>query len=185
MKKLLVSIVMILPVLGCDDRSAPATAAMAQIIESPPPPPADSTSQPAATQPSTKGTDKDEAVLDTTIMMVKDRLFTLEVADDDAEQEQGLMFRTSMGKDNGMIFVFPDEAPRGFWMKNTLIPLDIVYVAANGRVLNILQMKPRDESVYPSAGPAMYAIEFNVGTAERINLKAGDMLDIPASLKPH
>jgi uncharacterized membrane protein (UPF0127 family) len=105
--------------------------------------------------------------------------FTLEIADDDSEQQWGLMARESMPADHGMIFVFPEESRRAFWMKNTLIPLDIVYVAESGRVVSVKQMQPRDETPVPSDGPAMYAIELNQGAAARAGIKAGDVLTIP------
>jgi uncharacterized membrane protein (UPF0127 family) len=68
-------------------------------------------------------------------------------------------------------------------MKNTRIPLDIVYVAADKRVASIHPMKPFDLQRVTSAGPAMYAIELNAGTASKIGLKPGDVLDIPAEVK--
>ncbi len=179
--------------LGCDDRTkSPASAISNQVppdvispatVQAALPSTDPKQSPTTATQPTT---DPAESVkhLPTTLMMIKDRAFTLEVADDDEEQERGLMFRNSMPEDCGMIFIFLNEAPRGFWMKNTLIPLDIAYLAANGRVLNVLTMKARDESTYASAGPAQYAIELNAGTATRIGLKAGDVIAIPEVLKP-
>jgi hypothetical protein len=78
-----------------------------------------------------------------------------------------------------MIFVFPFEQRLSFWMENTLIPLDIVFVDREGRIVSIHQMQPLDLRQVPSAGPAMYAIELNQGTAARAGVKAGDMLQIP------
>ena len=120
---------------------------------------------------------------DTVRMPIGAETFTLEIADDDHEQQWGLMARESMPADRGMIFVFPNEAPRAFWMKNTLIPLDILYVDASGRVISIKQMKPQDLTSVPSDGPAMYAIELNQGAAERIGVRAGDVLTIPDEIK--
>jgi uncharacterized membrane protein (UPF0127 family) len=108
--------------------------------------------------------------------------FTLEVADDVAEQRWGLMARESMPSDHGMIFVFEEESPRDFWMKDTLIPLDIVYVDTAGKVVSVKQMKPRDETPVPSDGAAMYAIELNQGAAQRAGVKAGDVLTIPKEI---
>src|SRR3954453_2404300 len=68
--------------------------------------------------------------------------FVIEVADTDAEQEIGLMYRDSMPADHGMIFWFRDEDVRSFWMKNTRIPLDIVYTDKNGKIVAIKQMQP-------------------------------------------
>lgn len=129
------------------------------------------------------GEAKPQSGLATITMPIGNKTFTLEVADDDEKREIGLMFRDSMPADHGMIFVFPDEQHRGFWMKNTRIPLDIVYVAADKRVASIHAMQPFDLTPVNSAGPAMYAIELNVDTARAVGVKAGDKLDIPADLK--
>ncbi len=105
--------------------------------------------------------------------------FTLEVAANDADRQRGLMYRDAMPADHGMIFVFPDVAQRAFWMKNTRIPLDIVYVDELGKVVRVAQMKPFDESGVPSILPVKYAIELNVDTAKRLNITAGDVVRIP------
>jgi uncharacterized membrane protein (UPF0127 family) len=116
-------------------------------------------------------------------MRLGNKPFTLEVADTPATVQYGLMRRDSMPADHGMIFVFADEAERGFWMKNTRIPLDIVYVAADGKIVSIKQMKPYDERTTPSDGPAQYAIELNKGAAESVGLKPGMALQLPPGLK--
>ena len=116
-------------------------------------------------------------------MTLGGRDFTLEVADTDALRQKGLMRRDSMPKDHGMIFVFADEAERSFWMKNTRIPLDIVYVDAKGKIVSIKQMKPYDTRGTPSDGAAQYAIELNEGTANRVGIKAGERLELPKGLK--
>ena len=105
--------------------------------------------------------------------------FTLEVADTPAKQQLGLMHRKSMAPDRGMLFVFDDERERSFWMKNTHIPLDIIYADAKGTVVSIKPMKPLDETSVPSDGPAKYAVELNKGTAQRIGVRPGDVLAIP------
>jgi uncharacterized membrane protein (UPF0127 family) len=112
-------------------------------------------------------------------MRIGDQAFTLEVAATDTDRQFGLMYRKSLPPDRGMIFVFPDAAPRSFWMRNTLIPLDILYLDETGRVVSVAQMKPLDESGVPSGGAAKYAIELNEGTAKRVNVSAGAKLDIP------
>jgi uncharacterized membrane protein (UPF0127 family) len=112
-------------------------------------------------------------------MPIGHQTFTLEVADTDEKREIGLMSRDSMPASHGMIFVFPREEPRGFWMKDTRIPLDIIYVAADRRVASIHQMNPFDLTRVNSAGPAMYAIELNADTAKKLGVKPGDRLGIP------
>jgi uncharacterized protein len=105
--------------------------------------------------------------LQTVKMDIGQKTFTLEVADTEATRSYGLMRRDSMPADHGMIFVFNREAPLGFWMKNTRIPLDILYVDATGKVVSVKQMKPHDTNTTPSDGPAQYAIELNEGAADK------------------
>lgn len=105
--------------------------------------------------------------------------FTLEVADDPDEMQRGLMFRQSMPRDHGMIFVYGQESMISFWMKNTYIPLDIVFLDAAGRVVSIKQMKPLDLTSTPTDRPAKYAIELNEGVAREIGLKVGDSIVLP------
>ena len=120
-----------------------------------------------------------QSSLRTVQMKLGSRSFTLEVADTEATREHGLMKRDSVPEDHGMIFVFDADEPRDFWMKNTRIPLDIAYVDSTGRVVSVHQMKPYDLSATPSAAPAKYAIELNLGMLEKSGVKPGDRLDIP------
>lgn len=112
-------------------------------------------------------------------VQIGQRLFTLEVADEPHEQEVGLMFRESMPVDRGMIFVFPNEQVRSFWMRNTLIPLDILYLDSDGRIVSIKTMKPKDETPISSEKRARYAIEVNAGVARGLGLKVGDRVFSP------
>jgi hypothetical protein len=116
-------------------------------------------------------------------MNIGSRQFVLEVARTPAEQETGLMKRDSMPKDHGMIFVFPNDEVRKFWMKNTRFPLDIVFVGAKGRVVSISQMKAYDLNETSSAEPARYAIELNEGAAAEAGAKTGDVLEIPPAAR--
>ena len=106
--------------------------------------------------------------------------FTAEVVSDKAGREYGLMNRTTLAADHGMLFVFPEEAPRGFWMKNTLIPLDILYFDTNYRLVSAQKDVPPCKAdpcaTYPSKGPARYVLELSAGTASRIGAQAGDVL---------
>jgi uncharacterized membrane protein (UPF0127 family) len=90
------------------------------------------------------------------------------------------MHRQSMPADHGMIFVFPDEAIRAFWMRNTKIPLDILYLSAAGRVVSIHPLEPLDETPVRSDGPAKYAIELNQGAAARAGVQVGFVIELPA-----
>ena len=108
--------------------------------------------------------------------------FSVELATDDASRVHGLMMRTTLAADHGMLFVFPDTEPRGFWMKNTLIPLDILYFDTDRRLvstqLNVPPCKADPCPTYPSSGPARYVLELSAGTATRIGAKAADELKI-------
>ena len=107
------------------------------------------------------------------------KTYQCEVAADDASRQQGLMHRKSMPEDHGMIFVFGYEQVLYFWMKNTLIPLDIVYLNRDGKVVAVRQMKPLDETGIGSKDPAQYAIELNAGQAEKSGVKEGDIIHLP------
>jgi uncharacterized membrane protein (UPF0127 family) len=101
--------------------------------------------------------------------------FFVEIADDEAERERGLMFRESLAPDRGMLFDFKTPQPVAFWMKNTLIPLDILYVQADGTVLSIARnATPRSEVPMPSGGPIRGALEIAGGRAEQIGVLPGD-----------
>jgi uncharacterized membrane protein (UPF0127 family) len=103
----------------------------------------------------------------------------VEIADDEAEQRRGLMERTELAENAGMLFVFDREAPRSFWMRNTLIPLSIAYIAADGRIVDIQDMQPLDETSHPSAEPAQYALEVNQGFFAERGIEVGDVVEIP------
>ncbi|MCX2839675.1 DUF192 domain-containing protein [Salinimicrobium sp. MT39] len=101
----------------------------------------------------------------------------LEIADDDYQRETGLMYRTSMEDDQGMIFIFEDEAPRGFYMKNTNIPLDLIFLDANNKVVSIQKnAQPKSLKTIPSEKPAQYVLEVNAGLSDQWNLAVGDSL---------
>ena len=107
------------------------------------------------------------------------RELNIEVADDDYQRETGLMYRDKMETDQGMLFVFPNEEERGFYMKNTLIPLDLVYFRADSTALSIhTHTQPRDETTLPSNGPAQFVLEVNAGLLERWEFEVGDKFSI-------
>lgn len=101
-----------------------------------------------------------------------------EIADDKAERQRGLMERTALAEEAGMLFVFGREQPLSFWMRNTLIPLSIAYIAADGRIVDIEDMEPLDdETKHPSAQPAQYALEVNQGFFEERGIEVGDTVE--------
>lgn len=110
-------------------------------------------------------------------LKVDGKEITVEIANQGITRETGLMFRRDMPTDHGMLFVFPDTAPRAFWMKNTYIPLSIAFLDDKGVVLNVLEMPPLTESSFLSQGPAKYAIEMNKNWFESNGVKAGDTVE--------
>ena len=121
--------------------------------------------------------------LATVNMPVGSRTYTLEIAAKDKDRQKGLMQRDAMDDDHGMIFIFAGEEPRQFWMKNTRIPLDILYLDSAGRVVSVHRMEPYVTSGTSSAGPAKYAIELNAGQAAKAGVKVGDHIALPAAVK--
>jgi uncharacterized membrane protein (UPF0127 family) len=106
--------------------------------------------------------------------------FQVEIADNDASRERGLMDRRYMASDHGMLFEFMSDAPTSFWMKNTYIPLDMIFIARSGVVTRIVaNAEPLSERVIPSGGPCAAVLELNGGTAASIGLKVGDKVRHP------
>jgi uncharacterized protein len=107
-------------------------------------------------------------------------MFNVEVVNDEAGREKGLMYRRFMPQDRGMLFDFKEEAPVAFWMKNTYIPLDMIFISRRGVVTNIVaNAEPLSERLIPSGGPAYGVLEINGGVAARIGLKVGDRVKHP------
>ncbi len=96
-----------------------------------------------------------------------------ELASTPIARSAGLMFRTQMDENTGMLFVFPDDTPRAFWMKNTLLPLSIAFMDDHGVILNVEDMEPQTEDPHPSRGPAKFALEMNQGWFDRAGVGAG------------
>jgi uncharacterized membrane protein (UPF0127 family) len=104
--------------------------------------------------------------------------FKIEVAATEAEKAQGLMFRRELAPDAGMLFdMGPGEHEATFWMKNTYIPLDMLFIRADGRIQNIAaRTVPRSLDTVPSDGPVKAVLEVNGGTAARLGIKPGDIV---------
>jgi uncharacterized membrane protein (UPF0127 family) len=104
--------------------------------------------------------------------------FQVEIADSEPERQQGLMWRGSMAADRGMLFLWDGrEAEQAFWMRNTFIPLDIIYLRADGRVHSIARNTvPMSEAPVPSNGPVAAVLEINGGLAERLGISPGDQV---------
>jgi hypothetical protein len=106
---------------------------------------------------------------------------SVELAKTPEEKQQGLMHRTSLAENHGMLFIFDSDAPRSFWMKNTLIPLDMIFIDSNMRVVeikaNIPPCKEDPCSTYTSA-PAKYVLEINGGLAEKNGISVGSTVKL-------
>jgi uncharacterized membrane protein (UPF0127 family) len=107
---------------------------------------------------------------------------SVEIAIDEEQRAQGLMNRTSLEDGNGMIFVFDRDQVMSFWMKNTLIPLSIAFIASDGRILEIHDMKPLDLNSTRSNRSARYALEVPQGWFSRAGISVGDRLRLDALL---
>jgi len=104
--------------------------------------------------------------------------FDIEIADDAYETQTGLMHRKSMANNRAMLFIFPDMRIRAFYMKNTYIPLDIIYLDKDNVIVSIQEnAKPLDETSLPSGVPAQYVLEINGGLSKKLNLKIGDRIE--------
>jgi uncharacterized membrane protein (UPF0127 family) len=104
--------------------------------------------------------------------------FTIEIADTEASREQGLMYRKSLAPDAGMLFDFHREQPVEFWMVNTLIPLDMIFIDADGTVKSVhADAVPEDATPIPSGVPVRFVFEIAGGRAAQIGLMPGDRLE--------
>lgn len=104
--------------------------------------------------------------------------FTVEVMRTEPDREKGLMFRRSMPADRGMLFDFKKVEPVMMWMKNTYIPLDMVFIGPDGQVVSTAEnAEPQSERIIPSGGPVLGVLEVNAGTVAKLAVKAGDKVE--------
>jgi uncharacterized protein len=122
-------------------------------------------------------------------IQVKGHTFEVWLAKTTGEQELGLMRTTEDkletlpdGTQRGMLFVFANERPLAFWMMNTIIPLDIIYIRADGRIVKKYTMAPLETRLYPSVEPALYALEMRAGLLDTLGVGPGDLVEIPESV---
>lgn len=103
----------------------------------------------------------------------------VEVAVSARQQQRGLMYRTSLGADSGMLFPFPDERPRHFWMRNTCIPLDMLFLDRAGTIVGLLEQVPTLNTLDRSVPcPAAYVLELNAGWARAHGVRPGQRVEI-------
>jgi uncharacterized protein len=111
-------------------------------------------------------------------VVLRGHRISVEIAADDASREHGLMDRTSMPADHGMLFVFPASTVQTFWMKDTLIPLDMLFLDAHRKLVTVLGDVPPCKAdpcpIYPSTDPARYVLELNAGVAAKLGVRKGD-----------
>ena len=107
--------------------------------------------------------------------------FQVEIADDPRERSRGLMFRREMAKEHGMLFDFGVEEPASFWMENTYLPLDMIFIRADGTVESIAERTtPLSRRSVPSKGPVRYVLEINGGLSDELGIRPGDKVSGPA-----
>lgn len=115
-------------------------------------------------------------------IVLKGERFTVELAETQEQQSLGLMFRDSLPDDHGMLFLFPVEARRSFWMRNTRIPLDILYFNTRLELVSVAAdaqpCRTRSCPTYPSGKPARYVLELNAGKAEALGVSPGDRMEL-------
>lgn len=105
--------------------------------------------------------------------------FDIETADTEYKRTTGLMYRKKMKDNQAMLFIFPDEQPRYFWMHNTYIPLDIIFLDKNGKIVSVQKnAKPLNDQSLPSGKPAQYVLEIKGGLYDRLGLQTGDSLAV-------
>ena len=113
---------------------------------------------------------------------LKGQHFSIEIADNDATREHGLMDRESMPQDHGMLFVFQDDQPRAFWMKNCKFPQDMLFFDADRRLISVQHDVPACTAdpcpPYSSGAPARYVLELNAGQARKLGVAPGDEMQI-------
>ncbi|MDA1028351.1 MAG: DUF192 domain-containing protein [Bacteroidetes bacterium] len=102
---------------------------------------------------------------------------TIEVAEDDSSRTRGLMQRDKLPDGSGMLFVFPSESQQGFWMANTRIALDLIFIREDGTVQSVAKyIQPMRTETVPSRGPAKYVLEVNAGVVDSMGLQEGDLV---------
>jgi uncharacterized protein len=107
-------------------------------------------------------------------------VFGVEMASTPEEQAKGLMYRRELPEGQGMLFDFHHEQPTSFWMKNTYIPLDMIFIRADGRILRIAENAvPLSEALVPSGGPVRAVLEVKGGTAKKLGIAPGDRVAHP------
>jgi len=118
-------------------------------------------------------------------LTINGKSIAVELADNEQSRATGLKYRTSLAPDYGMLFAYPEERIQHFWMKDTSIPLSIAFVKSDGSILETRDMKPFSLESVTSSIPAQYALETNIGWFKDNQVKTGDRVIFPSSLKDY
>ncbi len=156
---------------------AMVTLAIAGTVAACSPQAAEQVPEPTSAAPSTHAESGLKVIPVTVTTDSGSHVFMSEVAETREAQARGLMFRTEMGADEGMIFPYDPAQQLGFWMRNTVLPLDIIFIGPDSRILNIAEGVPYNESSVYSDGPAIGVLELNQGRAEELGIGPGDMVE--------
>ncbi len=127
--------------------------------------------------------EKAQKKLPTATITINSVQIKAELAVTDEQKQRGLMFRTAVPDGAGMLFVYTEDRPLVFWMKNTIIPLSIAYLAADGTIVDILDMQPLSLAGVPSSRSVRYALEVSQGWFAKVGIRVGDKADLTDVLK--
>jgi len=116
---------------------------------------------------------------------VGDATVKVELAETEGQRQRGMMYRKKLGADRGMLFLYPDEAVRSFWMKNTFVPLSVAFMDSDWEIVHITDMQPRSLASHSSLSKCRYVLEVNRGWFDDNGVEAGDVLqcELPAPLE--
>ena len=120
---------------------------------------------------------------DSNELRINGHAFTVEIADSAESRSRGLMFRDRLDRQHGMLFVFDDDAPRSFWMRDTSIPLSIAFIRRDGTITEIYDMQPYSLEPVNSRAAVRYALEVNQGEFRELGIRAGDRVELPPQLR--
>jgi uncharacterized membrane protein (UPF0127 family) len=113
---------------------------------------------------------------------INKHIFMVEVASTHEQRAKGLMFRKTLKENHGMLFMFPADQFLSFYMKNTYVPLSLAYISSDGKIIQIEDLKPLDETPVYSKAQARYALELPRGTFESLGIHTGDTVTLPDNL---
>jgi uncharacterized protein len=201
MKSLILSLLLSLALAGCGpqpvaaEESRPSARTDAPAAAAPEPASHQTASGDAVQAGQEQGQKEDQAVnphriyqladLETTTIEIGGQKFTVWIMDTESKRREGMMFLRDpeVKLEQGMLFVFGEDQPLSFWMRNTLIPLDLAYIRSDGRIVSTHRMRALDEEGVPSKGPAKYVLEMKQGAFAKFDIREGMTVKIPPHVK--